>query len=608
MISVKNVTKSFGNRMLFKDIDFHVNEYDKIGLIGQNGVGKTTLLKIIEDDNLATDGEVIKLKHTFGFLSQSIDLNENNTINQELDTLKSQIKNIEQQMNDLLNADDFAINQLKIKEYGELESKYTALDGYKINAKMDKIMAQFGFKNYLYKKKISQLSGGEKTRFALVKIIIANPDYLILDEPTNHLDINTIEWLEEYLRTKVKGLILISHDRFFLQRVCNKIIEIENYQATVYKMRYEQYLVEKQLRLDYQTNRYEKQLKEIEKLKEFITKNNKKPSKIGQVNDRKSKLEQLQKIEKPVIVNQKINFVLKSIKLKTAFYVDFVNADIGYQKPLIKDLTFRIYGGDKLGILGDNGLGKSTIVKTILKIIKPLGGKVIVHPSLNIGYYQQEQTNLDMRLNVYQTIEQLIDEATKTAIRKYLAKFLFVGDEVFKPVTALSGGEKVRLMLAVLTLKKYDLLIMDEPTNHLDLESKSQLEMALKNYRGTLIIISHDRYLIDKVVDKVLVVHQNKNYQVYEGTYQQYLANKKQVIVQKQNKTKHKKIIVPKTIIRIEKQIKKLERQKNTYNELVQQQIVYSDWQKLGKYQELINQVDEQLEELYEQFFKESDV
>lgn len=602
MITVKNVGKIIGNEYLFSDISFTINDNDKIGIVGRNGVGKTTLLKILENEEYATDGEVIYSNQKVAFLSQEKNLNLNNTLNDEIKLLMSQFVNLRTKMDEILKNPNFSDDWKLIEEYGNLENKFNLLGGYEIEAKVKRVLAVFGFSNDKYEKKIADFSGGEKTRLALVKIILSEPDYLILDEPTNHLDMKTIEWLEDFLRTKAKGVVVVSHDRFFLQRVCKKIYELNNGKLYEYNTNYSNYLKERVIRYELQLKTYENQLKEINRLQEFIDKNKLKDSKIGQVNDRKRKIESIELVDKPIYDNEKINFTIEGYRNKKANYVDLLNCTIGYDKPLIKDVNLTIRGGDKIGIIGENGAGKSTLIKTMTREIKPFSGRAILHPKIKIGYFEQEQDSLNTDLTVYETIEKLMPGETKTMIRKHLAQFLFKGNDVKKKVSVLSGGEKVRLIFAKFVLDKYDMIILDEPTNHLDVSAKSELENVLKQYPGTLLVISHDRFFLNEIINKVFLI-ENDNYQEYEGNYEEYLeqkeAKKEQKISVKTKKIKQVKK-TKKNTKKIENKINELEEELLKCTELVQTEEVYSNYQLANEMKDKISAINNELEKLYE--------
>ncbi len=606
MLTINNVSKIFGNEYLFKDISFTVNKTDKIGIVGRNGVGKSTLLSIIENEENATEGSIIYGNEKLGFLSQSDQFNLDNTLNDEIDLMMSEYTKLQKQMNDILNDPNFSSDQDLINLYGELESKFSVSGGYEIEGQIKKFLSVFGFDQSFYHKKISEFSGGQKTRLALLKLLLSKPDYLVLDEPTNHLDVNTIEWLEEYLRLKADGIIIVSHDRFFLQRVCNKIIDLEQGEIQIYNCKYTDYLAEKERRYELLLSTYNNQLKEIAEYEEFILKNRNKPNKIGQVNDRKKKLENIKLINKPIKVNDTINFTIDGLRNKRSAYVDMLDCTIGYEKPLVKDINFKINSGDKVGIVGPNGAGKSTLIKTMTKEIKPISGRSLLHHKITIGYFDQEQQDIDKHITVYDTIAKLMPGESKTMVRKHLAQFLFKGDDVFKKVEVLSGGELIRLIFAKFVLKKYDMIILDEPTNHLDLSAKDILEQVLKQYTGTIVLISHDRFFLNEIVNKVFYINED-HYQTFDGKYEEFLDAKIEVKEEKIKKKVVKKQVVKKqnnNIKKLEKQILDLEKKKQELLDLSILEENYLDFNKNKEIQDNINEVDVKLDYVYMQLLE----
>lgn len=607
MLTIENVGKIFGNEYIFKDISFTVNKSDKIGIVGRNGVGKSTLLSIIENEENATDGRVIYGNEKIGFLNQSDNFNQENTLAQEIEIMMVDFFKMQEEMTKILNHDNFATDEELINRYGELENKFSLLGGYEYEGQIKKFLSVFGFDDSFYQKKISEFSGGQKTRLALLKLLLSKPDYLVLDEPTNHLDVNTIEWLEEYLRLKADGIIIVSHDRFFLQRVCNKIIDLEQGEIQIYNCNYANYIKEKERRYDLNLATYENQQQEIKEYEEFIAKFRGKPNKVGQVNDRKKKLENMKLVKKPIKINDSISFSIDGLRNKRSSYVDMLDCTIGYDKPLLKDINFKINSSDKVGIVGANGAGKSTLIKTMTKEIKPLAGRSLLHHKITIGYFDQEQQNIDKNKNVYDTIAELMVGESKTMIRKHLAQFLFKGDDVFKKVDILSGGELVRLIFAKFVLKKYDMIILDEPTNHLDLSAKDILEQVLKQYNGTVILISHDRYFLNEIVNKIFYIDE-MGYQTFDGTYEEFLDTKlkqKEVVVKKKVRTKQK-------VKNKSNNLKKLERKLNEYEQSKQQLIDdsqleenYLDFEKANAIQKKIEELDLKIEELYELLLEE---
>ncbi len=564
MINLRNIAKIYGDQVLFSNVNINIADTDKVAIIGDNGVGKSTLMKIILDDSLATDGSVSYDKKSIGYLSQRVIENIENTVEVEYKQIFKRLTKIERQMSEALEklALD-ANNDELVKEYGQLENSYLQLGGYEKQIEINKMLTAFGFKEEDIKRKIASFSGGERTKLSLIKLLLLKPDYLLLDEPTNHLDIQTIEWLEQYLKSYRGSVIVISHDRYFLDQVVSKIIEVENKTISVYNTNYTNYLSEKNLRYQFMLANYNSQQKEIAKLNDFITRFRNKPSKIGQVDDRKNKLARMEIIPKPYNHQEKINFEFESLHLKKAAYVEFLDGNIGYDSDhvMIKNINFRVNGGEKIGIIGPNGIGKTTLLKTMLKQIPILSGQVILHQKIKIGYFDQQQNDLDITKTIFEVIKPYMPNETDSYIRRYLGRFLFKGKDVFKKIGDLSGGEKVRVVLAQFALEEYDLIVLDEPTNHLDLKSKEVLEDALKLYQGTILCVSHDRYFMNQIIEHYILLQEN-SYATFTGKYDEYVNYIEEEIKTKKDKrvkTVKKQKKINKNLSRLEKQIDKAE-------------------------------------------------
>lgn len=610
MISLQNVAKIYGSEVLFQNVDLSIHETDKVAIIGDNGVGKSTLLKIILDDSLATDGEVRKDKRSIGYLSQRVIEDVTNTVETEFNQVFRRLSNTEFEMNAMLvKLETDPTNAEYIAKYGQLENQFLQLGGYEKNVEINKMLTAFGFAMDDIKRTVESFSGGQRTKLALIKLLLLKPDYLLLDEPTNHLDIQTIEWLEQYLINYNGAVIIISHDRYFLDKVVTKIIEIENHTVSRYNTNYTNYLLEKELRYNHTLANYERQQKEIKELNDFIERFRNKPSKIGQVNDRKSKLERMQVISKPFNQFEQINFEFESLHLKRSAYVEILDGQIGYpgEAALITNLNMRVNGGDKIGIIGPNGIGKTTLLKTMLKEIEIQQGQVILHPKIKIGYFDQQQNDLDVNKTVFDVIKPYMANESDSMIRRYLGRFLFKGRDVFKRIGDLSGGEKIRVVLAPFALEEYDLIILDEPTNHLDLKSKEVLGSALKTYQGTIICVSHDRYFMNQLIETYILL-QPHSYSLFEGKYDNYIEYTEQAV--KTQKVKKQKVIsankrINRNLVKLEKQIEKLEAGLAQLIDDSMQPEVYNDFKQLEICRQDIEQHSNQLELLMEQYEEE---
>ncbi len=608
MITLQNISKMYGSEVLFKNVDLSIHEKDKVAIIGDNGVGKSTLLKIILDDNLATDGEVRKDKKSIGYLSQRVIENIENTVKQEFDQIYRRISNTEAEMQLYLKKlEDDPSNEEYITKYGQLENQFLQLGGYDRQVEINKMLTAFGFDTDDFERKIESFSGGQRTKLALIKLLLLKPDYLLLDESTNHLDIQTIEWLEQYLTNYNGAVIIISHDRYFLDKVVTKIIEIENHTVSRYNTNYTNYLTEKELRYNHTLANYERQQKEVKELNEFIERFRNKPSKIGQVNDRKSKLERMDLIEKPFNQFERINFQFEALHLKRSSYVEIIDGEIGYENEpsLIKNLNLRVDGGDKVGIIGPNGIGKTTLLKTMLKQVPIISGQVLLHQRIKIGYFDQQQNDLDVNKTIFDVIKPYMADESDSYIRRYLGRFLFKGRDVFKKIGDLSGGEKIRVVLAQFALEEYDVIILDEPTNHLDLKSKEVLGEALMTYQGTILCVSHDRYFMNQLISKYVLLQPN-SYSIFEGKYDDYVNYTEQEIkvkkVKKQIKVNKK---INKNIAKLEKQIEKQELIIEDITALSLQPEVYNDFNKLDQVRIQIDEAEEKLNDLMNAYEEE---
>ncbi len=610
MITLQNISKLYGSEVLFENVNLSIHENDKIGIIGDNGVGKSTLLKIILDDNKATDGEVRKDKRTIGYLSQRVIENVTNTVEDEFNHVFRRVSNTENEMQEVLKQlETDPMNEELVAKYGQLENQYLQLGGYEKQVDINKMLTAFGFTEADISRTIETFSGGQRTKLALIKLLLMKPDYLLLDEPTNHLDIQTIEWLESYLTSYNGAVIIISHDRYFLDKVVTKIVEIENHTVSKYNTNYTNYLIEKELRYNHTLANYERQQKEIKELNDFIERFRNKPSKIGQVNDRKSKLERMEVIEKPFNQFEKINFEFESLHLKRSSYVEIIDGEIGYEDDpsLIKNLNLRVDGGEKIGIIGPNGIGKTTLLKTMLKQVPIKDGQVILHHKIKIGYFDQQQNDLDTNKTIFDVIRPYMPEESDSYIRRYLGRFLFKGRDVFKKIGDLSGGEKVRVVLAQFALEEYDLIILDEPTNHLDLKSKEVLGEALMTYKGTILCVSHDRYFMNQIIEKYVLLQPN-SYSVFEGKYDNYVEYTESIEKAKKEK-KQKAITTKKKINRnVAKLEKQIEKQEVVVNELIEKSMlpeVYENYEVAEENRNLIAEAEEKLNSLMEQYEEE---
>lgn len=529
LLEVKKISKYFGAELIFKDISFAVEENEIVGLIGVNGSGKSTLLNIISNDldfdkNEKGEGSIaLKNGAKIGFLRQNSGLDSDFTIAEEmrkpflkLDETLERMKELERNMNDDNS-----------EEYARLSSYYEANDGYNIDVLINRVLNGMGFSDFEKDRVVSTLSGGEKTRLALAKLLLERPELLILDEPTNHLDFETLMWLEDYLKSYKGSVLVVSHDRYFLDALCTRILEIENKSLYSYKGGYSQYVVLKEHSFETRMKAYRKQQEEIEKLKDYIAKNKVRASTAAMAKSREKQLERMDMIEKPFEYKSsvRLNLSYDIEPPKELLKVQNSSLSIG-GKILVSDLSFEIRRGDKVGIIGKNGMGKSTLLKLLLGEIERTNGKILWAENVKRFYFDQELKTLNTSDSVMDFLHNRFASLTDGDIRKVLASVLFSGENVFKPVSVLSGGEKVKLMFAVMVLTRANVLILDEPTNHLDLNSKEVLESALNDYTGTIILVSHDRYLLNRLTTKIFEIEDGELKQ-YGCGFKTYIENKR---------------------------------------------------------------------------------
>lgn len=537
LINCENLYKYFGGELLLSDLSFTVEDKDVIGLVGQNGCGKSTLLKIIMGDesfDKTPDGKGtlgIANKITIGFLAQNSGLESNNTIRDEMRRPFDKLLKTYQRMKELeesMGSSD--ADNSKSDEYSELSSFFEANDGYRIDVKISAVLNGMGFKDFDTDRIIDNLSGGEKTRLAMAKLLLEEPDLLILDEPTNHLDLDTLAWLEDYLKSYKGAILIVSHDRYFLNKLCNKIFEIEHKRLTIYKGNYSSYVVQKEMNLERQNKEYEIQQKEIAKLEEYIAKNKVRASTANMAKSRQHMLDKIERIEKPInyIKPPKIKLEYDYEPTKDILTVQDCDLTVGEgadKKTLIDSLSFEVKRGEKVSIIGRNGIGKTSILKLIQGINEHEKGTIEWANNVKLAYFEQENTSLDKFNTVIDEVHKRFPRMTDEQVRKVLGSVLLSGENVFKQVSVLSGGERAKLCFAILTLQHGNVLILDEPTNHLDLMTKEVLEQALVEYEGTIILVSHDRYLLNKLSTRIIEVDES-GVKSYKGSYDSYREQK----------------------------------------------------------------------------------
>lgn len=533
LLNVEHLYKYFNGQALLKDINFTVEDREAVGLIGINGCGKSTLLNIITgsegyDKTPEGLGSVnIAGKASIGFLRQNSGLNSELTIGEEmknafaplLETL-DKMKVLEKKMADGGDIDSIS------HEYAELSSYFEARDGYRIDVKIKQVLNGMGFGSTPTDRVISTLSGGEKTRLALAKLLLEEPNLLILDEPTNHLDFETLMWLEDYLKGYKGAIIIVSHDRYFLNKVCTRICEIEQGRLTSYRGDYSSYLVQKKMNSERQLKEYEAQQKEIAKLEDYVAKNLVRASTSKMAKSRQHMLERIERIDKPLMYSKPPKIKLEYDIEPTKDIVRVVDCPLvvgegADKKELIKSLTMNVRRGEHVAIIGANGIGKTSILKLIQGIIPHEGGNISWGGNVKISYFEQEHAILDPHKTVLEEIMDRYPRLSEQQARSVLGAVLLTGENVFKPISVLSGGERAKLCFAIMALNRGNVLVLDEPTNHLDLSTKEVLEDALAEFGGTIILVSHDRYLLNKVASRIIEIkHDEVN--SYEGNFEAY--------------------------------------------------------------------------------------
>lgn len=535
ILTVKDIEKSFGTDIVIKNASFAVDEYDKIGIVGINGAGKSTLFKIICGETEKDSGEMyIGKNKNIGYMSQFLDFHSGVTLWEEvlkafsdIIVLEKNIKKLEVQISKLSKIGESADLSRLMKTYSDLQQKFEMADGFSYESKIKGVLKGLGFLSFEYGKKVSEFSGGQKTRIALAKVLLKKYDILLLDEPTNYLDIESVEWLENFLKSYSCALMIISHDRYLLDNITDKTYEIENGILKEYEGNYSTYMAKKEKDKAQQFKDYENQQKEIIRQEAIIArfKQYNREKSIKQAESREKMLQRIGRLEKPDGSIRKPNFIFEPKKRSGNIVVVLEGISKAYDQLLFDNINLEIRRGEKIALLGPNGIGKTTLLKIIAGKIKPDTGNIRYGASVVPSYYDQEQDDLDFDKMIIDEIWDSSPGLSQAKIRNALAAFLFKGEEVFKEVSVLSGGEKSRLSLLKMMLSKANFLLLDEPTNHLDMQSREVLEESLKNYTGTVLFISHDRYFLNKVATEVIELKDN-TVDIYKGGYSYYIKNR----------------------------------------------------------------------------------
>lgn len=518
---ITNGSVEYGAETILEEINIEIKDKEKIAIIGRNGAGKSTLLKAIINNDLLTQGTGEEKFNIYkegnpviGYLKQMEFEDDQITMIDEILKVYKPITNLEQKIEQIVEKMQTDKSEELAKEYSKAMDKYEFLDGYTYKKEYETAINKFGFSSEDKLKKISEFSGGQRTKIAFIKLLLSKPDILLLDEPTNHLDIETIEWLEQYLKNYSKSVVIVSHDRMFLNKIVNKVYEIEYGVTTAYSGNYTFFEEQKKINYEKQLKDYEYQQKEIKRLNDIVTRFKYKPTKAKMAMSKLKQIERMVKIEAPNkydLTTFKTNFIIEKQSGKDVLFAK--DLEIGYDKTLQK-ISLNVYRGQKIGIIGENGIGKSTLLKTLVGIIPKISGEFEFGHNVQIGYFDQQMALLDSEKTVLEDFSEEFPNLTTTELRNSLAAFMFYGEDVFKKINMLSGGEKVRLQLCKILKKGPNLLILDEPTNHMDIIGKESLELLLKEYTGTIIFVSHDRFFVNKIADTLLIFtkHQIKQF------------------------------------------------------------------------------------------------
>lgn len=532
ILSCNNISKSFGTDVIIKSCSFNIEDHEKAAIVGINGAGKSTLLKIITGIEPADTGLVTLAKDkTLGYLSQQQNLNSDNTIYDELLSVKQYILDMEAQLrsieNQMKSADDTALETL-MKKYSDLNHEFELNNGYAYKSEITGVLKGLGFAEEDFTLNVNTLSGGQKTRVALGRLLLSKPDIILLDEPTNHLDMESISWLENYLLNYSGAVLIVAHDRYFLDKIVSKIIELDNGNATVFSGNYTDYASKKAILRNMQLKEYLNQQREIKHQEEVITKLKQfnREKSIKRAESREKMLNKMEFVDKPEILNDKMDIKLEPNVISGNDVLTVDNLTKGFDGTVLFDnICFQIKRGERVALIGSNGTGKTTILKLINGIIPADSGSIYLGAKVNIGYYDQEHHVLDPDKTIFDEIRDAYPDLNNTQIRNTLAAFLFTNEDVFKYIKDLSGGERGRVSLAKLMLSNANFLILDEPTNHLDITSKEILENALNSYTGTVLFVSHDRYFINSTATRIIELA-NKTVVNYIGNYDYYLEKK----------------------------------------------------------------------------------
>lgn len=633
IFACNDIQKSYGIDTILEKVSFNIEDREKVAIVGVNGAGKTTVFKIITGEISADNGDMfIRKDASMGYLAQNFVIDKNITVYEEMLSVFNNImdmeKNLRDMENKMANVSEAELPKF-MEQYSRLSHDFEQLDGYSYKNRIKGVLKGLGFTEEEYNKPLNTLSGGQKTRVHLGKLLLTQPDLLLLDEPTNHLDIDSLVWLEDFLRSYPKAVLIISHDRYFMDRIVTKVIEIENKKSTIYEGNYSYYAEQKEINKQIQLKQYINQQKEIKHQEEVIRtlRSFNREKSIKRAESREKALEKMERVERPESLPDKMRLTLtpKITSGNDVLHAENLSKSFP-DKTLFSGVNFDIRRSEKVAIIGPNGVGKSTLFKMLLGKVKYDSGEIKLGTNVNIGYYDQEQQTLDETKTIFQEISDTYPNMTNGEIRNVLAAFVFTGDDIFKTIGSLSGGEKGRISLAKIMLSEANLLMLDEPTNHLDMFSKEILENAINSYEGTVIYISHDRYFINRTAERILDLNP---YGVteYLGNYDYYLEKKAEkereaieasianssiqspiiesntkIDWKKQKEEQAKERKIQNKIKKIEEEIEKTENKINELSELLFDEKISCD---AGKAKDIFDEktaLEEKLEKLFEEW------
>ncbi|MBC5636390.1 ABC-F family ATP-binding cassette domain-containing protein [Ornithinibacillus sp. BX22] len=632
IMQLNDLSKSFGAEEILANIKIEIKDKDRIAIVGRNGAGKSTLLKIMAGEMSYDTGELIKPKDlTIGYLSQHTGLESSNTIwNEMLEVFsdlilqEKKLRSMEAKMAQVHELEPADAEKL-LAEYDRLQQDFETNGGYSYESEIKAVLSGLNFLDYDDQTPINELSGGQKTRLALGKLLLKKPNLLILDEPTNHLDIDTLSWLEKYLLSYPGAVVIVSHDRYFLDKTVSLVYEISRHRTKRYHGTYSDFLTQKALNFEQEMKEFEKQQTEIKKMEEFIQRNLVRASTTKRAQSRRKQLEKMDRLDRPLGDESSASITFEITKRTGNDVLKINDLSFRYDEggdPIFKDVTFHVSRGESIALVGPNGVGKTTLLKNILGKLAPSEGTIQLGTNVQIGYYDQEQANLSSHKTVLNELWDEYPHVNEKDIRTVLGNFLFSGDDVLKPVQSLSGGEKARLALAKLRMQKANLLILDEPTNHLDIDSKEVLEAALIDFPGTIVFVSHDRYFINKIADKVVEM-QRDGATVYLGDYDYYIekkqeeeelerlqaeenqpkaTNEKKLSFKEEKKRQSEERKRERQIAKLEEDIERLEEELASLEEEMTKPEVYENHEKALEYTNKTNEVKQEIENLMDEW------